>query len=152
PADVPDRPAPRRGRRPARPGRVGSRPGEGGAPLMIDLALKMLLDEKARFAATVLGVGFAAALALVQVGLSFALPETPTTTIARRDAALWIPARNTPNVALGTPSPESYVQRVGSTPGVARADTLMVGYAFFALPTGGKGPVVYWGLEDSPAW
>ena len=29
---------------------------------MIDLALKMLLDEKARFAATVLGVGFAAAL------------------------------------------------------------------------------------------
>ena len=27
---------------------------------MIDLALKMMLDEKARFAATVLGVGFAA--------------------------------------------------------------------------------------------
>ena len=36
---------------------------------MIDLALKMLLDEKARFAATVLGVGFAAGLVLVQVGL-----------------------------------------------------------------------------------
>ena len=38
---------------------------------MIDLALKMLLDEKARFAATVLGVGFAAGLVLVQVGLFF---------------------------------------------------------------------------------
>ena len=40
---------------------------------MIDLALKMLLDEKARFAATVLGVGFAAALVLVQVGIFFGL-------------------------------------------------------------------------------
>ena len=40
---------------------------------MIDLALKMLLDEKARFAATVLGVGFAAALVLIQVGIFFGL-------------------------------------------------------------------------------
>ena len=49
-------------------GRAGSQhdsgPAEstGGARAMIDLALKMLLDDKARFAATVLGVGFAAAL------------------------------------------------------------------------------------------
>ena len=43
-----------RATRPEHPSRCGeTRP-------MIDLALKMLLDEKARFAATVLGVGFAA--------------------------------------------------------------------------------------------
>ena len=61
---VADRPAARRGRRPARP-RLEAAPQpdrDGGARPMIDLALKMLLDEKARFAATVLGVGFAAAL------------------------------------------------------------------------------------------
>lgn len=48
---------------------------------MIDLALKMMLDQKARFAATVLGVGFAAGLVLVQVGLFFGLLENASITI-----------------------------------------------------------------------
>jgi putative ABC transport system permease protein len=119
---------------------------------MIDLALKMLLDEKARFAATVLGVGFAAALVLIQMGLFFGLLENASITIERLDADLWITARNTPNVDFGNPFPESYVQRVRSVPGVARADNLIVWYAIVALPTGAKESVVYYGLEDFPAW
>ena len=50
---------------------------------MIDLALKMLLDDKSRFAATVLGVGFAVALVLVQVGLFYGLLENASITIDR---------------------------------------------------------------------
>jgi putative ABC transport system permease protein len=119
---------------------------------VIDLALKMLLDEKARFGATVLGVGFAAALVLVQVGLFFGLLENASITIDRLDADLWITARNTPNVDFGNPFPESYVQRVRSVPGVARADNLIVWYAIVALPTGAKESVVYYGLEDFSAW
>src|SRR5205807_5659431 len=102
-----------------RPGRAAV---PAGARPMIDLALKMLLDEKARFAATVLGVGFAAALVLVQVGLFFGLLENASITIDRLDADLWITARNTPNVDFGNPFPEGYVQRIRSIPGVARAD------------------------------
>ena len=119
---------------------------------MIDLALKMLLDDKARFAATVLGVGFAAALVLVQVGLFFGLLENASITIDRLDADLWVTARNTPNVDFGNPFPETYVQRVRSVPGVARADNLIVWYAIVALPTGAKESVVYYGLEDFTAW
>ncbi len=119
---------------------------------MIDLALKMLLDEKARFAATVLGVGFAAALVLVQVGLFFGLLENASITIDRLGADLWITARNTPNVDFGNPFPETYVQRVRSVPGVARADNMIVWYAIVALPTGAKESVVYYGLENFPAW
>jgi len=119
---------------------------------MIDLALKMLLDEKARFAATVLGVGFAAGLVLVQVGLFFGLMENASITIERLDADLWITARNTPNVDFGNPFPESYVQRVRSVPGVARADNLIVWYAIVALPTGAREPVVYYCLENFGAW
>ncbi len=115
---------------------------------MIDLALKMLLDDKARFAATVLGVGFAAALVLVQVGLFFGLLENASITIDRLDADLWVTARNTPNVDFGNPFPETYVQRVRSVPGVARADNLIVWYAIVVLPTGAKESVVYYGLED----
>ena len=60
---------------------------------MIDLALKMLLDEKVRFAGTVFGVGFAAALILVQVGLFFGLLENASITIDRLNADLWVAAR-----------------------------------------------------------
>ncbi len=119
---------------------------------MIDLALKMLLDEKARFAATVLGVGFAAALVLVQVGLFFGLLQNASITIDRIGADLWITARNTPNVDFGNPFPQGYVQRVRSIPGVARADNLIVWYAIVTLPSGAKESVVYYGLENFPAW
>ena len=123
-----DRPAARRDRGAAHGGQARQRSqyrirsDRGETRSMIDLALKMLLDEKARFAATVLGVGFAAALVLVQVGLFFGLLENASITIDKLDADLWITARNTPNVDFGNPFPEGYVQRVRSIPGVARAD------------------------------
>ncbi len=119
---------------------------------MIDLALKMLLDEKARFAATVLGVGFAAALVLIQVGIFFGLLENASITIDHLGADLWVTSRNAPNVDFGNPFPEGYVRRVRSIPGVARADNLIVWYAIVALPNGAKESVVYYGLEDFPAW
>jgi putative ABC transport system permease protein len=119
---------------------------------MIDLALKMLLDEKPRFAATVLGVGFAAALVLIQVGIFFGLLENASITIDRLGADLWVTSRNAPNVDFGNPFSEGYVRRVRSIPGVARADNLIVWYAIVALPTGAKESVVYYGLEDFPGW
>src|SRR5438309_1323791 len=119
---------------------------------MIDLALKMLLDDKDRFAITVLGVGFAVALVLTQVGLFFGLLATPSITIDKLDADLWVMARNTPNVDFANPFPEAYVQRVRSIPGVARADNLIVWYAVVALPSGAKESVIYYGLEDFARW
>ena len=119
---------------------------------MIDLALKMLLDEKIRFAATVFGVGFAAALVLIQVGLFVGLLQNASITIERLNADLWVTARNTPNVDFGNPFSETYVDRVRSIPGVERADNLIVWYAIVALPSGAKESVVYYGLKDFGAW
>src|SRR5208282_259767 len=119
---------------------------------MVDLALKMLLDEKGRFLATVLGVGFAVALVLIQVGLFCGLLENASITIEKLDADLWVMARNTANVDFGNPFPETYVQRVRSIPGVARADNLIVWYAVVALPTGAKESVIYYALEDFGRW
>lgn len=119
---------------------------------MVDLALKMILDDKTRFGITVLGVGFAVALVLTQVGLFFGLLENASITIDRLDADLWVTARNTPNVDFANPFPESYVHRVRSIPGVARADNLIVWYAFVSLPSGAKEQVEFYGLDDYPAW
>jgi putative ABC transport system permease protein len=119
---------------------------------MVDLALKMILDAKARFLATVLGVGFAVALVLVQVGLFFGLLENASITIEKLGADLWVMARNTPNVDFASPFPETYVQRVRSIPGVARADNLIVWYAIAALPTGAKESVIFYAMDNFAAW
>ena len=119
---------------------------------MVDLALKMLLDDKNRFLVTVLGVGFAVALVLIQVGLFFGLLENASITIEKLNADLWVMARNTPNVDFANPFPENYVQRVRSIPGVAWADNLIVWYAVVALPSGAKESVIYYGLEDFGRW
>src|SRR5437764_10215093 len=119
---------------------------------MVDLALKMLLDDRTRFLATVLGVGFAVALVLIQVGLFFGLLENASITIEKLDADLWVMARNTPNVDFANPFPETSIQRVRSVPGVARADNLIVWYATVALPSGARESVIYYGLEDFSRW
>src|SRR5580692_6305144 len=93
---------------------------------MVDLARKILLHDKFRFLITVSGVGFAVALVFVQVGLFRGLLANASVTIDRAEADLWVTARNAPNVDLASAFPETYVQRVRSVPGVARADNLIV--------------------------
>lgn len=119
---------------------------------MVDLAVKILMDDKARFLTTVSGVGFAVALVYVQVGLFIGLLASASVTIDRTDADVWIAAHNTPNVDFGNPFPESLVERVRSTPGVARADNLIVWFATVALPGGAKESAVIYGLKDFALW
>ena len=105
---------------------------------MVDLARKILLDDKMRFLITVSGVAFAVTLVFVQVGLFVGLLANASITIERIDADLWVTARNTPNVDFSNTFPETFVQRVRSVPGVARADNLIVWFGRVALPTGAK--------------
>ncbi len=119
---------------------------------MIDLALKILLDDKARFLTTVTGVGFAVALVYVQVGLFAGLLASASITIERMDADLWVVARNTPNVDFANAFPETYLGRVRSVPGVDRADNLIVWFATVALPGGAKESAVIYALRDFTRW
>jgi putative ABC transport system permease protein len=119
---------------------------------MVDLARKILLHDRTRFAVTVLGVAFAVALVFVQVGLFEGLLSNASITIERCAADLWVTARNAPNVDLASTFPETYVQRVRSVPGVARADNLIVWVVRVALPTGATEDAVVYGLEDGVRW
>jgi putative ABC transport system permease protein len=119
---------------------------------MVDLARKILLHDKTRFAVTVMGVAFAVALVFVQVGLFEGLLSNASITIEQSAADLWVTARNAPNVDLASTFPETYVQRVRSVPGVARADNLIVWVVRVALPTGATEDAVVYGLEDCPRW
>jgi putative ABC transport system permease protein len=115
---------------------------------VVDLALKMLLFDKVRFAITVAGVAFAVTLILVQTGLFIGILDNATITIEHLDADLWVTSKNTPNLDFVHQFPESTINRVRETPGVARADKLLLTFLNVNLPTGAQETVVVYGLED----
>jgi putative ABC transport system permease protein len=119
---------------------------------MVDLAWKIVWHDKFRFLITVSGVGFAVALVFVQVGLFRGLLANASVTIDRAEADLWVTARNAPNVDLASAFPETYVQRVRSVPGVARADNLIVWVVRVTQPGGATEDAVIYALEDFSRW
>jgi putative ABC transport system permease protein len=119
---------------------------------MVDLARKILLHDRTRFAITVSGVAFAVTLVFVQVGLFQGLLANASISIEKTDADLWITARNTPNVDFSNAFSETLVQRVRSIPGVARADNLIVWFARVSLPTGATENAVIYALENFERW
>jgi putative ABC transport system permease protein len=119
---------------------------------MVDLALKMLLHDKLKFLITVAGVAFAVTLVLVQVGLFIGLLDNSTVTIEHTDADLWVTSRETPNIDFPHLFSDSLVQRVRSTPGVERADNLIVEYQNIALPNGAQETVIIYALNNFRQW
>lgn len=119
---------------------------------MVDLAMKSLMHDKLRFAITVSGVAFAVTLVLMQVGLFLGLLDNASITIEHTDADLWVTSRNTPNVDFAHTFPESRVERVRSTPGVAYADNLIVQFMNVQLPSGAEEGTVVYALRDFERW
>src|SRR5208337_4722403 len=119
---------------------------------MVDLALKTLLHDKLRFLITVAGVAFAVTLIVVQVGLFTGILENASITIEHTDADLWVTSKNSPNIDFVHEFPESYVDRVRATPGVERADNLILAYVNVALPSGASETLVVYALENFRRW
>jgi putative ABC transport system permease protein len=119
---------------------------------VVDLAIKTLLHDKLRFVITAAGVAFAVTLVLVQVGLFLGIMENATVTIEHLDADLWVTSKNTPNLDFVHNFPETYVDRVRDTEGVARADNLILAFVNVNLPTGAQETCVVYALEDFRYW
>lgn len=119
---------------------------------MVDLASKMLLDDRSRFVSTIAGGGFSVMMVTIQVGIFLGMLDNASITITRTDADLWVAARGTPNVDFGNTFPEVYVHRVRSIPGVARADNLIVWFVTVALPNGAKESALIYAVEDFTRW
>ena len=120
--------------------------------MAVDLATKSLLHDKLRFFITVSGVAFAVTLVFVQVGLFLGLMDNASLTIDQIDADLWVTSHNTPNVDFAHTFPETYVKRVRSIDGVARADNLIVWFMNVSLPTGAVEGTEVYALEDFSRW
>lgn len=119
---------------------------------MVDLATKSLLHDKLRFLITVSGVAFAVTLVFVQVGLFLGLMDNASLTIEHLDADLWVTSHNTANIDFAHTFPETYVKRVRSIPGVARADNLIVWFMNVSLPNGAVEGTEVYAMEDFERW
>jgi putative ABC transport system permease protein len=119
---------------------------------LVDLGLKNLLYDKARLVLTLAGVGFSVCLVLVQVGLFMGMLGNASLIIDRTDADIWISSRNTLNVDFGQSFSDRLVNRVRSTPGVARADNLVVFYFDMTLPSGSVEQVIGYAMDDPAVW
>ncbi len=119
---------------------------------MIDVALRMLVHDRARFVITLAGVAFAVLLVVVQVGLFRGLLANATVTIEHADADLWVTSKNTPNIDLPHYFSETSVMRVRSIPSVARADNLLVAFIGMQLPTGAEETLIVYGVTNPSQW
>jgi putative ABC transport system permease protein len=119
---------------------------------MVPISLKIFLDDKMRSVTTISGVAFAVMLVYVQVGIFLGMLDHASVTIDRMEADLWVTARGTPNIDFASPFPETYVERVRSVPGIARADNLIVWFVAVSLPGGVKETALVYGLEDFGRW
>jgi putative ABC transport system permease protein len=119
---------------------------------MVDLASRMLLHDRMRFFITVFGVAFAVQLILSQVGLFLGLIHNSSVIVRHIPADIWVTSRNTPNVDFAQAFPDTYVNRVRSIPGVARADNLIVTFVNITLPSGATEGTVTYALEDPTRW
>jgi putative ABC transport system permease protein len=119
---------------------------------MVDLALKMLLHDKLKFFITIAGVAFAVTLVLVQVGLFLGLLDNATVTIENTRADIWVTSKETPNIDFAHTFSDTFVQRVRSAPGVARADNLIVNFLTISLPSGAQEGVIIYALDNFHDW
>jgi putative ABC transport system permease protein len=117
-----------------------------------EVAVRLLLHDRIRFAATVFGLGVAVLLILVQLGFLGVLLNRATSTIQQIDADIWVVSRNVETVDLPVQFSDEAVWVARSTPGVARADNLIVQYANAVRSAGQSEAILVYAMKDFAPW
>ncbi len=120
-------------------------------PLVVILALRNLLHDRLRLAATLIGIVFSIVLVTVQMGLYLGFGRMVTVVIDRADTDLWVMTKG--GTSFEGPSVLDLKDREGAlaTAGVDRATVVVTGFADWRLPSGALTPVMIVGFDlDSP--
>jgi putative ABC transport system permease protein len=117
---------------------------------MWNLARKLLLHDRLRFAVAIAGVSVSVMLVLVQVGLYFGFMNTASSLIDASRADLWVGKKSNESFEFATPFDDRAFYKVASVPGVAHAERVVVSFAQFKLADGGDLGVQLVGIETAP--
>lgn len=111
------------------------------------IALRMLLHNRARFVMTLAGIAFAFFLASAQVGLLVGWINTNSALIIHSGVDLWVMTEQTPSLEYGTAIPRQRIQQVLSVPGVAWAEGMLTAWNIWQHKNGKRIGVVLVGLD-----
>lgn len=114
---------------------------------MWSLARKILLHDRVRFVIAATGVSVSVMLILVQVGLYFGFMENASNLIDHSTADLWVAGEGSQSFEFAAAMDERVYYRVLSTPGVQRAERVVMSFSQFKLQRGGGQGVEVLGLE-----
>lgn len=117
---------------------------------MWNLARKLLLHDRLRFAVAIAGVSVSVMLVLVQVGLYFGFMNTASSIIDASTADIWVGKQGNDSFEFASPFDERAFYKVKSVPGVAHAERVLMNFAQFKLADGGDLGVQVVGIETSP--
>jgi putative ABC transport system permease protein len=117
---------------------------------MWNLARKLLLHDRLRFAVAIAGVSVSVMLVLVQVGLYFGFMNTASSLIDASRADLWVGKKGNESFEFATPFDERAFYKVASVAGVARAERVVMNFAQFKLSDGGDIGVQIVGIDAAP--
>jgi putative ABC transport system permease protein len=116
---------------------------------MWNLARKLLLHDRLRFAVAIAGVSVSVMLVLVQVGLYFGFMDTASSIIDASEADIWVGKKSNESFEFATPFDERAFYKVSSVPGVERAERVLMSFAQLKLADGGDLGVQVVGIETT---
>jgi putative ABC transport system permease protein len=114
---------------------------------MWTLARKILLHDRVKFLVAAAGVSVSVFLVLVQIGLYLGFMRNASSIIDHAGADLWVTSAGTENFDIAAPMDERTYYRVAETPGVTRAERMILAFGQFKMPSGGAQGVEVVGLE-----
>ncbi len=121
--------------------------GNGLSPGTALLAWRNLAHDRTRLVATLVGIAFSVVLMGAQLGLLIGFSQTASTLVDHIDADLWVIPLGTTNADIAGRMPERRRYEALSVPGVASIDELMVQFAFWRKPDGGRESVIITGFS-----
>src|SRR6478609_5452658 len=111
------------------------------------LARKTLLHDPIKFAVAAAGVSVSVVLVLMQIGLYLGFMRNASNVIDNSTADFWIAGEANENFDFPGSLDERTFYRVASTPGVERAERLLLQWTEFKLSTGGVQSIELLGIE-----
>jgi putative ABC transport system permease protein len=117
--------------------------------MILRLAIRNLLHDRTRFAATLVGIVFSTSLVTIQLGLYVSSERMIASLIDHAETDLWIVPFETRSFENGAllPGHERFIAL--STPGVSAATEIIVTFAEWRKPSGGRIPIVLVGAEST---
>src|SRR5579871_6802974 len=116
---------------------------------LLRIAFKLLVNDRAKFAALLVGITFAVFLMIEMTSLFSGILHRASATVINIGASVWVMDRSVQTVANTIPLPDYIVDEVRSIPGVKYAVPLYSGGALLKLKSGTYQAVNIVGLDDT---